>query len=228
MNEITEFDRKREDLTNQRTQLTDRVRELEGQLSRSIRGFEFDLAQKTFEQIIELQKIALVAQEVSSGFDKATSRPSYLSGSALLQEASIFLGQLRNESILYVAGNRFGNSYVFSQLIPPELDRSEPGYAVTRAESSLRKLGDLERHGSVLCAYFHMHPGRGSGSTLPSPVDLTSQRRLEKGGYPVIGGIFSRDGYLRFFSDQNPFEVSISGKGVEHVGKDLFKLAKIA
>jgi len=117
---------------------------------------------------------------------------------------------------------------MLSRLIRPELDKSEPGYASVNDISSLHKLEDLERHGSLLCAYLHMHPGRGSGSALPSSVDVACQRRLEKGRYPVIGGIYSRNGYLKFFSDQNPFEVSISGKGVEHVRKDLFKLAKIA
>jgi len=118
---------------------------------------------------------------------------------------------------------------MLSRLIRPELDKSEPGYASVNDISSLHKLEDLDRHGSLLCTYLHMHPGRGSGSTLPSSVDTACQRRLERGGYPVIGGIYSRDAYLRFFSDQNPFDVSISGKGVEHVGKNLlFKLAKIA
>jgi hypothetical protein len=227
MNEITATDRRLEDLMSQKTQLIDRVRELEGQLSRSIRDFEFDLAQRLFEQIIDLQKIVLVTDEINARLDTGVNRPSYLVGSALLHEAFSFLSQLKNESILYVSGNRFGNAYMLSRLIPPELDRSEPGYASANNVSSLHKLGDLERHGSLLCAYLHMHPGRGNASTSPSSVDLSCQRRLEKGGYPVIGGIFSRDGYLRFFSDQPLFDVSLSGKGVDHVGKDLFKLARI-
>jgi len=228
MNEITATDRKLEDLMSQKSQLIDRVRELEGQLSQSLRSFEFDLAQKLFEQIIDLQKIIMVTDEINARLDAGVNRPSYLAGTTLLHEAFSLLSQLKSESILYVAGNRFGSAYMLSRLIPPDLDRSEPGYAAVNSESSLHKLGDLERHGSLLCAYLHMHPGRGNGSTLPSSIDSSCQKRLEKGGYPVIGGIFSRDGYLRFFSDQLPFDVSLSGKGVDHVGKDLFKLAKIA
>lgn len=228
MNEISESDKRLEDLISQKAQLIDRARELECQLSRSFRSFEFDLAQRLFEQIIDIQKIVLVTDEINSRLDTGVKRPSYFIGSALLHEAFGHFSRLRNESILYVSGNRFGNSYMLSRSIRPDLDKSEPGYASVNDLSSLHNLEDFERHGSLLCAYLHMHPGHGSGSTMPSSVDIACQRRLENGGYPVIGGIFSRDGYLRFFSDRNLFEVALSGKGVEHVGKDLFKLTKTA
>jgi len=119
MNEITETDRRLEDLMCQKSQLIDQVRKLEGQLSRSLRDFEFDLAQRLFEQIIEVQKIVLVTDEINATLHTGVKRPSYLIGSALLHEAFGLLSQLKNESILYVSGNRFGNSYMLSRLIRP-------------------------------------------------------------------------------------------------------------
>jgi len=74
MNEITEMDIRLEDLMSQKSQLIDQVRKLEGQLSRSLRDFEFDLAQRLFEQIIEVQKIVLVTDEINATLNTGVKR----------------------------------------------------------------------------------------------------------------------------------------------------------
>lgn len=84
-------------------------------------------------------------------------------------------------------------------------------------KSSHSLLCKLEHFGHRLLAHCHSHPGRGVGATLPSSVDRSFQERLERGGYPTVAAIFSRDGLVRFFRLDNDFELQIFGKGVEEI-----------
>jgi hypothetical protein len=47
---------------------------------------------------------------------------------------------------------------------------------------------------------------------------------MEKGGYPVIGAIFSQDGYVHFFSVDVKFDLSVTGGGVKRVGRRTFRI----
>jgi hypothetical protein len=85
----------------------------------------------------------------------------------------------------------------------------------------------LERFGHRLLGHFHSHPGHGIGSTVPSPTDRGFQERLERGGYPAVAAIFSRDGYIRFFRLDHNFELQIHGKGVEEIEPNVFRLTNL-
>jgi hypothetical protein len=55
--------------------------------------------------------------------------------------------------------------------------------------------------------------------THPSDIDIPTHQRLEDGGYPLIGAIFAKGhpscvSYVRFFSANRPFSISIYGAGV--------------
>ena len=81
-----------------------------------------------------------------------------------------------------------------------------------------------ERWGHSLHGLFHSHPGKGASATLPSSTDLTTHRRYETGGYPLIGAIFVKDGFVRFFSEDKPFSITIYGKGVSQHDEHVFKI----
>ena len=74
-----------------------------------------------------------------------------------------------------------------------------------------------------ILALIHSHPGNGTWSNYPSLTDLNTQRLWEY-TTRMIGGIWSRDGYLRFFSYQMPFKVYIEGSHLEKVSKYVYKL----
>jgi len=63
---------------------------------------------------------------------------------------------------------------------------------------------------------FHSHPGSGAGATHPSHIDFATHKRYEDGGYPLIGAIFV-PGFVRFFSANKVFRITIYGKGIEPV-----------
>ena len=75
--------------------------------------------------------------------------------------------------------------------------------------------------GHVVMALIHSHPSMGI--QRPSEVDIRTQRNWET-GWRFISGIWSRDGYIRFFSQKLPFSVQILGNHVEQVNADVFKL----
>jgi hypothetical protein len=87
-----------------------------------------------------------------------------------------------------------------------------------------RTLIQLGETGHRLLAWMHSHPGRGAHATKPSGTDLAHQARLERGGYPTIGVIASRDGYLRFFSKDMPFTLHVTGDDVRKINDRVYRL----
>ena len=55
-------------------------------------------------------------------------------------------------------------------------------------------------------------------------IRLMLQRALERAGYQVITGIFSRDGHVRFFTNRMPFRVRVFGSGIERTGEHAFRI----
>lgn len=81
--------------------------------------------------------------------------------------------------------------------------------------------------GHQLLGMFHSHIAKGSSSTRPSSIDRSFMDRHEKLGCYCVGGIFSLDGYVRFFANK-PFDLNVYGKGVQKINdKSMEKLFKI-
>jgi hypothetical protein len=49
------------------------------------------------------------------------------------------------------------------------------------------------------------------------PHDRSFLRRMAKIGSPCLGGIFSLDGYVRFFMTDENFEIGIYGKKIDKI-----------
>lgn len=101
-------------------------------------------------------------------------------------------------------------------------DHQSPSKVGMALEDFHRALRGLQRWGYSLHGVFHSH--RTSGPVSPSRIDFAAQRQVLEPTYPAIQGVFSEDGYLRFFSGMRPFEVKVYGQGVEHVEDTLYKL----
>jgi hypothetical protein len=87
-----------------------------------------------------------------------------------------------------------------------------------------RRLIGMSEWGLSMHGLFHAHPGQGIGATRPSGKDLNTHERYERGGYPLVGAIFVRDGYVRFFSHNRPFTIHLSGTGVRQYEEHVFKI----
>jgi len=189
-----------------------------------IEDFDFEGAKRILNRLAEIGETRRLLIELSSANPESEETPNFVIASEVLYSAYRKLCEIPTESILYAIGSRYGNVYTVERLVPLKLDKSEIAYASADLTTSSRILIDLEPYGSLLTCYFHAHPGRGAGANHPSDIDTNNHARLEKGDYRTVGGIFSRDGYLRFFTDKMPFKITISGKGVDSVGPNLWKL----
>jgi len=166
---------------------------------------------------------------VLASFSVEESRPRYLVDVPFLRLALDAVTRTEREGLTYVTGPQDGTgSFALTRLVEIDLARASIAYASPDPSSQLDALEQLTDQGLLLLAMFHSHPGSGQDATHPSEVDLSTQAQLEEAGYPTIGAIFSRDGYVRFYTEDRPFEIIVSGTGCEHVTDRVYRITKPA
>jgi hypothetical protein len=153
--------------------------------------------------------------------------PEYLTTSIFLSTCASYLlatTQQGKERINLVTGAKKGDSLrTLDRLGKVALAQQSLTGASADQLDLLKCLRELDAFGMHLHALFHCHPGNGPAMTRPSGTDLATQERYERGGYPCIGGICSRDGWFRFFA-HHPFSITVFGKGVVQHEEHLFHL----
>jgi len=174
---------------------------------------------------LKLDTVIHIFRIVQEHFRRPAPLPTYLMDSQFLLEAFRFVTRCNDEELVYVTGPE-GEEDVFalSRLVPVRLAQRSLAHAKAELGSQLQVLTKLDEDGYRLLACFHSHPGRGQEATTPSSVDRQMQANLEQGGYVAIGGIFSRDGHVRFFSHKRAFRVLVTGSGAVLVGSKLYRL----
>lgn len=151
--------------------------------------------------------------------------PSYIVSSATLAQAHAQLTRQvpgdgpEPEWMLAVTGVKQEKLRTLEHLIDVQLASQTTTRASFDMQDFARIALTLHEQGLSLHAIFHSH--RFAGPPQPSEVDWRLQALLDKGGYPAIQAVFSEDGYVRFFAQQ-PFTVTVYGKGVEHVDHESF------
>lgn len=107
---------------------------------------------------------------------------------------------------------------VLSRMEHVKLEKQSAAYVrADEKDAHLRIVELSEKHGHPLLAVFHSHISQGAASTTPSDTDIKNQDRLTKLQCEAIGGIFSLDGFVRFFSTWKPFEIDVYGKNVRKI-----------
>lgn len=120
------------------------------------------------------------------------------------------------------------NTFVIGHIVPVTFSRQSAGGVRVADDSNIRALESLDRLGMPLLAHFHSHPGHGVQANHPSSVDRAFQERLERGGHIAIGGIFSRDGFVRFFAgDPARFAVEVQGNHFRKVEDHVYQLSVV-
>jgi len=184
-------------------------------------------ARSMLEVLLRLADVRRVTNDALSLLKSGEPTPAYTVSSWFLHGCFQYLVQREVESLHFVTGVQFGNTFTLDKMVTFEMDSQTPVSARGDISSTHKSLMDMERYGHKLHACFHSHPGKGQAATFPSSVDLDYQSRLESGGYAAIGGIFSRDGYFRVFSLGRPFQIIIYGKGVERVDDRVYRLTEV-
>lgn len=154
----------------------------------------------------------------------------YRVNTRLLREIFDYLRSFgTDESLCYTYGTISednGSLVIPTSIIKIEMDSQSPGFVSGSPMSVVEEFSLLQDYGSTITLLCHIHPGRGVGSTHPSNIDLRHHQGMER-FYPAIGAIFSRDGYVRFFSCIRRFRVQLDGKGVTQVEPNVFRIRKI-
>ena len=184
------------------------------------------MPEATYNRLKRLQKMrsALVSLAAQGGIGNP-GHFTYLISASFLQSAHRALTKTRDEDLMYATGPDDGTRLcAITKLVAFDLAQKGIAHAIPELSSQIRALMQLDKNEERLLATLHSHPGSGADRTSPSPTDLSTQQGLEKNGYPAIGGIFSRDGYVRFYSVNRPFRVTVSGAGVKQVDDCLFQI----
>jgi len=210
------------------TELNDKVFSFQTALRRALGEYDFATAGQYFDSC----KAALQIHQAAAGLVQdlehdGDRRPVFVIGSLLLHDAFRRLTAVQNETIIYASGYRYGHFRTVENLVPLPLERSEYAYAKGDPAATGEALIEMEKFGASLTAHLHMHPMRGTHGNIPSGVDHAQQDRLESGGHQAVGIIFTRDGYVRFYGRQLEYDVTITGKGVERVDSNLYRLLEV-
>jgi hypothetical protein len=129
-----------------------------------------------------------------------------------------------DEKFVYCTGviEKTANIYVPTEVLAPKMAERSPVHAIGDQRSINDLLCSLGDTGHTILLKCQRHPGSGLSAINPSNVDLSTHRDLEV-CYPVIGAIFVRDGYFRFFSHTRKYKVDIYGRGVRRIDDRTFR-----
>lgn len=195
-------------------------------------GQEIENRQKDIEILLRFktQLNGLTRDFISSLEPKLVLR--YRIDSLFLREAFQQLVSTPEEVLRMVSGLALEDDL----FILDRLTKVEYHASIVAAKADVRdlfaKLIEMdEKHGHLLLAVFHSHPFNEIAGTCPSGVDRNLQENLERAGYKTIQAIFSRNGYVRFFTNKLCFEIETYGKGVQKISaketEAIFKISEI-
>jgi len=191
------------------------------------RAWETDdgAVEASLEQVRRLRELRRALAAMAKDQVEASHDPTYLVAASFLRDAFRTLTKTHDEALVYATGPEDGKRlFALTRLVTFELAKSSAAYASPDPASQSDALAQLDADGERLLATIHSHPGSGARATTPSCVDLATQETLERYGYPTIGVVCSRDGYVRFYVVNRPFRVFVSGAGVERVEERLYRL----
>lgn len=147
----------------------------------------------------------------------------YIVSSLLLHECFKELTKTPDEDLHVLTGVIEGGRRYLQNIVRLELSHQSAAGAEAGIDSLASQLMRLHDFGLLPLAYFHSHPGKGMASTSPSGTDRATQEKLEKSG-PMLGGIFSRDGFVRFFDNDSEPTVRVIGNRIKETSDNVYKL----
>lgn len=150
--------------------------------------------------------------------------PVFVVSSLLLHDAYRLLTTTEDEDLHAVTGLVFPRTRVLERIIPLRLSSQSTVGAEAADDSLAAELIRLNEFGMRPLAYFHSHPGHGPSATEPSSTDRKTQAGMERAGGQIIGGIFSRDGFVRFYANRAEPHIKVLGKKTRRVERNVYHL----
>lgn len=130
------------------------------------------------------------------------------------------------EGMHFIAGFDFDGLRIGTHIVPfPYSERSVVGASGDHLATQ-RLCAEIHEAGHTIVALMHAHPGSGQAANHPSSVDIRTQRLWEQTSR-LVGGIWARDGFLRWYSVNVDFDVEIVGNNLEKIDARQFKLVPL-
>jgi len=193
------------------------------------------------QQIARLQHIFDVIETVDDAsrallavypqtVESSNSSPTYIVSSWFLASCAetLLADPKGHERLHFVTGVRVGATRTLDRMVPVPIESNSAIHAAADQTGAQQALIELDTWGHTVHGLFHSHPGQGRDATRPSSTDLSTHERYERGGYPLIGAICVRDGYVRFFSHQADFSITVFGEGVKQIDARVFHIQNLS
>ena len=177
-------------------------------------------------ELITCAKLLLAFDKVAASLedsrDQNTSRLIRIGVSALTlfrTRDNLHNGALSLENLFLLTGPHTADgTRVLSEIVPVRLKTQSSSYVLADPDDCHKTICDLaEKDGHEVHAIVHSHMTKGEASSQPSQVDIAAQKRVEAIGAQSIGGIFTPDGFVCFYSVKSPFSLNVHGHGVAAV-----------
>lgn len=218
---INLFSSRKQSLLTKKQDLYEEGRKVSTEIFESFFNSQPQRVQILLEKLQHLSDLHnLAGNIIDQNNKKGTNSTLYVVGTKFLDECFEYLTSMDDKEVFhYVTGLKFGDIYTLDNIQKVKLKHQSSCGAETDSRSSAQSIINIDRFGHFLHATFHTHPAK---ATNPSSDDIKDLREFTRGGYKTIGGIFTMDGFIRFYSLM-PFEVQIYGKGVKKIDDNLYK-----
>jgi hypothetical protein len=184
-----------------------------------------DEVERAFGRVREVRRLRQAVDAMARGVTPATAVPVYLVSATFLAHSFALLTRTPDEHLVYATGPEDGKQlFALTRVVTFDLAEKSRAHALPDPRSQVEALMELDRGEERLLATLHSHPDEGSSNAAPSSTDLSTQANLERMRFPTIGIVFSRDGFVRFYSVNRPFRVVVSGAGCERVEDRLYHI----
>lgn len=155
--------------------------------------------------------------------DAAGRRLDVVVSSLQLVESFRYCTECTDEGMHFLIGIDLDDSALVTGMRTFPYESRSAVHATADHNATHRIVRDTHNSGHRLLLIVHSHPGRGANANYRSSRDIECQRKWEPWNRQ-IGGIWSRDGFVRFFSWQLPFAVRVIGSHLEQVEDDLWRM----
>jgi hypothetical protein len=189
----------------------------------ALKRSERDKAREFFEIALVWNQLHEFVQDWKGSVSNG-GQLTYIVDVWFLQDLIQHLTPNQDEEITYVTGTSFGRVKILSRICGVTLEKQSVVYARATAKSCTETLATILEKGNLLHVMAHSHPGRGAGATRESSIDVNYLGRIQHAGADVVGIIVTRDGFVRFFTVEKPFQVWVQGNGITQVEENVFQI----
>jgi len=172
----------------------------------------------------ELERVTRDVRALSAlGMPDAAVHQRFVFSSAMLRESFRYCVSQPEEGMHFILGIEHEGILIGTHIVPfPYEYRSVAGAAGVHQHTHKICIQAHET-GHYAMALLHSHPGSGIDANHPSGTDRRTQGLWEH-GTRLLGGIWSRDGYLRWYTNDLAFTVDVEGNQIGRIDGDVWKL----